>query len=94
LKSGQFKTHNWQSFEPFHYFRITTENLKDLTYWPEQREQVQKLGDRLSRISLDRLEKPVRDFLAGLGKLARPWLTALEETLLADVESAMGGRKA
>jgi hypothetical protein len=47
------------------------------------------LGDRLSKISLTQLEKPVRDFLAGLGKLDRPWLTSLEETLLADVETAI-----
>jgi hypothetical protein len=55
---------------------------------------VRKLGARLSGIPLAGLEKPVRDFLAGLGKLDRPWLTGLEETLLAGVESAMGERKA
>jgi hypothetical protein len=81
-----------QMWDGLHQVRL--ENLKDLEYMPEQRQEVVKLGDRLSKIPLEGLEKPVRDFLAGLGKLARPWLTALEETLLADVESAMGGRKA
>ncbi len=41
----------------------------------------------LGRISLDDLEKPVRDFLAGLGKLNRPWLTALEKKLLSVIEA-------
>jgi hypothetical protein len=69
--------------------QVRLENLKELLYSPEQRQEVVKLGDRLSKIPLEQLEKPVRDFLSGLGKLDRPWLTALEETLLEDVEEAI-----
>jgi hypothetical protein len=69
--------------------QVRLENLKELLYSPDQQEQVKQLGERLSKIPLDNLEKPVRDFLAGLGKLKRPWLTALEEKLLADVEEEM-----
>jgi hypothetical protein len=76
-----------QMWDGLHQVRL--ENLKELLYSPEQQQEVVKLGDRLSKISLTQLEKPVRDFLAGLGKLDRPWLTSLEETLLADVETAI-----
>ena len=58
-----------QMWDGLHQVRI--ENLKDLAYSPEQRQEVFQLGERLSRIQLDGLEKPVRDFLAGLGKLNR-----------------------
>jgi hypothetical protein len=70
--------------------QVRLENLKELLYSPEQRQEVVKLGDRLSKIPLEGLEKPVRDFLAGLGKLDRPWLTALEEGMLKFLEGAMG----
>ena len=73
-----------QLWDGLHQVRL--ENLKDLQYTPEQRQQVQALGERLSRISLAGLEKPVRDFLAGLGKLDRPWLTGLEEGMLKFLE--------
>lgn len=45
-----------------------------------------ELGDRLSLIKLDDVEKPVRDFLAALGKIDRPWLTELEDRLLRVLE--------
>ena len=76
-----------QLWDGLHQVRL--ENLKELLYSPDQQEQVKQLGDRLSKIPLDNLEKPVRDFLAGLGKLKRPWLTALEEGMLEFVEEAI-----
>ncbi len=47
---------------------------------------VRKLCDRLSKITLDEVEKPARDFLAGLGKIDRPWLTETESGLLQFLE--------
>ncbi|MGB5594406.1 MAG: hypothetical protein WBM32_22510 [Crocosphaera sp.] len=54
-------------------------NLKNLNYSNEQQEAVRRLSDRLTNISLDEVEKPMRDFLKGLGRIDRPWLTELEE---------------
>jgi hypothetical protein len=76
-----------QLWDGLHQVRL--ENLKDLPYTPEQREQVQALGARLSGIPLAGLEKPVKGFLAELGKIDRPWLTGLEEKLLKDVEEEL-----
>jgi hypothetical protein len=70
--------------------------VKDLEYMPEQWQEVVKLGGRvaylwhrLSKIPLEALEKPVRGFFAELGKLDRPWLTALEEGMLKFLEEAI-----
>jgi hypothetical protein len=83
-----------QMWDGLHQVRL--ENLKELLYSPEQRQEVGKLGGRvaclwhrLSKIPLEQLEKPVRDFLAGLGKLDRPRLTALEEGMLKFLEEAI-----
>ncbi|MGB5596270.1 MAG: hypothetical protein WBM62_19860, partial [Crocosphaera sp.] len=68
-------------------YQVKPENLKELPYSNDQQEEVRKLSERLSNISLDEVEKPMRDFLAGLGKIDRPWLTELEEKVLRMLES-------
>ena len=70
------------------------EKLRDLPYSKEQGEAVKRLCGlaarvrlhRLSQIKVEDTEKPVRDFLAGLGKVDRPWLTELEEKVLKIIE--------
>ncbi len=75
-------------------YQVKLENLRELPYSKEQQEAVKGLCGRLQRIFDERLsqikvedtEKPVRDFLSGLGKLDRPWLTELEEKVLKVIE--------
>ena len=69
--------------------QVRLENLKELAYTSQQQQEVRKLCERLSRIELEGLEKPVKSFLAELGKLDRPWLTALEETILQAIEKEL-----
>jgi hypothetical protein len=70
-------------------YTVREENLKDLGYSPAQREEVRKLSDRLTRLSsID--EETVKAIGAALGKLKRPYLTPLEEKLLAWLESESG----
>jgi hypothetical protein len=74
-------------------YTVREENLKDLGYSPDQREEVKKLsgrlrrafGDRLTRLSLIE-EETVKAIGLALGKLKRPCLTPLEEKLLALLE--------
>ncbi len=44
--------------------------------------------DRLSQIALNEVEKPVQDFVAGLGRIDRPWLISLEEKVLRMLEES------
>ncbi len=67
-------------------YQVKPANLKDLPYSTEQQDEVKSLCDRLSKIKVDDGEKPVKDFLAGLGKIQRPWLTELEQKVLKIVE--------
>jgi hypothetical protein len=69
-------------------YQVKPENLKDLSYSNEQQEAVRKLSERLSKIKLDEVEKPMRDFLQGLGRIDRPWLTELEERVLRVLEES------
>jgi hypothetical protein len=70
-------------------YQVKPENLKELSYSNEQQEEVRKLCDRLSKITLDEVEKPMKDFLKGLGRIDRPWLSLLEERVLRVVEEAL-----
>jgi hypothetical protein len=70
-------------------YTVREENLKDLGYSPAQREEVRKLSDRLTQLSLTG-EETVKAIGAALGKLKRPYLTPLEEKLLAWLESESG----
>ncbi len=73
-------------------YQVRIENLKKLSYETTDKEQkfFRELSDRLrgifddrlSKIQLNEVEKPTKDFLAGLGKIDRPYLTELEERLL------------
>ena len=67
-------------------YQAKLENLKSLDYSNEQQEMVRRLCDRLSKIKLDDAEQAVRDFVKGLGRIDRPWLTALEEKMLTVIE--------
>ncbi len=51
-------------------YQVKPANLKDLPYSTEQQDEVKSLCDRLSKIKVDDGEKPVKDFLAGLGKMS------------------------
>ncbi|MGK7941210.1 MAG: hypothetical protein AB4062_13890 [Crocosphaera sp.] len=70
-------------------YQVKLENLKELPYSNQQQEVVRKLCARISRIKLDEVEQPARDFLAGLGRLNRPWLTEIEESILGVLETQM-----
>ncbi len=52
-------------------YQVKPENLKDLCYSDTQQDEVKSLCDRLSKIKVDDGEKPMKDFLAGLGKIQR-----------------------
>ena len=67
-------------------YQVKPANLKELPYSSEQQDEVKSLCDRLSKIKVDDGEKPMKDFLAGLGKIDRPWLTELEQKVLKIVE--------
>ena len=67
-------------------YQVKPENLKDLPYSNDQQQEIKKLSDRISSIKLDDVEQPAKDFLAGLGKIARPWLTDIEESILGVLE--------
>ncbi|WP_341530332.1 hypothetical protein WKK05_14230 [Nostoc sp. UHCC 0302] len=56
--------------------------LKSFNYLPQECQQIQSLSDRLARIYSDSLEETVKSLLQSLGKLNRPYLTAVEEKLL------------
>ncbi|MFN6567174.1 hypothetical protein [Dendronalium sp. ChiSLP03b] len=66
---------------------VGVQHLKSYEYLPQECEQMQSLCDRLARIYSDSLEETVRNLLQSLGKLNRPYLTAVEEKLLNVLES-------
>ncbi len=70
-------------------YQVKLENLKDLPYSNEQQQEIKKLSDRISKRKLDEVEQAARDFLAGLGRLNRPWLTDIEENILEVLEGQM-----
>ncbi|MEL4896123.1 ASCH domain-containing protein [Crocosphaera sp. Alani8] len=70
-------------------YEVKPENLKDLPYSNEQQKEIKDLSDRISNIKLVDIEQPARDFLAGLGKINRPWLTDIEESLVEVLERKM-----
>ena len=67
--------------------QVKLENLKELPYQEAQAKELIAIGDRLSKIKLDEVEKPAWYFLAGLGKIERYYLTELEEELLTLIET-------
>ncbi|MEA5603243.1 hypothetical protein [Nostoc sp. UHCC 0252] len=69
---------------------VGVQHLKSYDYLPQECEQMQSLCDLITQISSDSLEETVKNLLQSLGKLNRPYLTAVEEKLLSVLESEYG----
>ncbi|MBD2505583.1 hypothetical protein [Anabaena azotica] len=69
---------------------VGVQHLKSCEYLPSECEQVGALCDRISQIYSDSLEETVKNLLQSLGKLNRPYLTAVEEKLLSLIEGEYG----
>ncbi|WP_339406749.1 hypothetical protein [Nodularia sp. LEGE 04288] len=65
---------------------VGLKHLKSYDYLPAECQQMQVIGDRISRVYSVSLEESVLKFLDSLGKLKRTYLTALEEKLLSVIE--------
>ncbi|WP_228058614.1 hypothetical protein [Nostoc sp. LEGE 12447] len=63
------------------------QHLKSFNYLPAECEQMQVICDGINRVYSSGLEESVQKFLESLGKLNRPYLTALEEKLLSLLEA-------
>jgi hypothetical protein len=70
-------------------YQLQPEYLKELPYSPAQKEEARILSDRLSRLYHPDLEETARAILASLGQIERPFLTPLEEELLAVLEARL-----
>ncbi|QLE45558.1 hypothetical protein FD723_35360 (plasmid) [Nostoc sp. C052] len=70
--------------------RVGLQHLKSFNYLPQECEQMQVICDRINRVYSDSLEETVKSLLQSLGKLNRPYLTAVEEKLLNVLESEYG----
>ncbi len=68
-------------------YTIALQHLKSYNYLPAECQQMQVICDRISRVYSDSLEETVKNLLQSLGKLNRPYLTAVEEKLLRVLES-------
>jgi len=76
-------------------YTVGLQHLKSFNYLPQECQQVQEISDacgglrlRISRVYSDSLEETVKSLLQLLlGKLNRPYLTAVEEKLLSVLES-------
>nr|WP_322666602.1 hypothetical protein [Dendronalium sp. ChiSLP03b]MDZ8209201.1 hypothetical protein [Dendronalium sp. ChiSLP03b] len=66
---------------------VGVQHLKSYEYLPQECEQMQSLCDRITQIYSDSLEETVKNLLQSLGKLNRPYLTAMEKKLLSVLES-------
>ncbi len=70
---------------------VKIENLKLIDYSPDQREQMQKINARLSKLALSEInEETVRGFLEKIGQIKRSYLTELEEEMLCAIEKRYG----
>ncbi len=66
---------------------VKIENLKLIDYSPDQREQMQKINARLSKLALSEIdEETVIGFLEKIGQIKRSYLTELEEEMLCAIE--------
>ena len=68
-------------------YAVGLQHLKSFNYLPQECQQMQVICDRIARIYSDSLEETAKSLLQLLGKLNRPWLTAVEEKLLSVLES-------
>ncbi|MBG1258057.1 hypothetical protein, partial [Nostoc commune] len=71
-------------------YTVGLQYLKSYNYLPAECEQMQVICDRISRVYSDSLEETVKNLLQLLGKVNRPYLTAVEEKLLTLLESEYG----
>ncbi len=71
-------------------YTVGLQHLKSYNYLPAECGQMQSLSDRISRVYSDSLEETVKSLLQLLGKVNRPYLTAVEEKLLTLLESEYG----
>ncbi|QHG20462.1 hypothetical protein A6V25_31205 [Nostoc sp. ATCC 53789] len=71
-------------------YAVGLQHLKSYDYLPAECEQMQQISDRISRVYSDSLEETVKNLLQSLGKVNRPYLTAVEEKLLTLLESEYG----
>ncbi|ACB51682.1 hypothetical protein cce_2332 [Crocosphaera subtropica ATCC 51142] len=67
--------------------QVKIENLKDVYYSSKQQRDMKAISDRLSQIPQQQLEDSVKKFLEELGKIERPFLTALEDKILTLIET-------
>ena len=70
-------------------YQVKPENLKELPYSNQQQQEIKKLSDRLSKLYHPEMEETALAVLSSLGKIDRPWLTEIEESLLALLEEKM-----
>jgi hypothetical protein len=63
-------------------YTVGVKHLKSFNYLPAECQQMQVISDRINRVYSDSLEETVKSLLQSLGKLNRPYLTAVEEKLL------------
>jgi hypothetical protein len=68
-------------------YALGLQHLKSYDYLPAECEQIKQISDRISRVYSDSLEETVKSLLQLLGKVNRPYLTAVEEKLLSVVEN-------
>ncbi|WP_459195347.1 hypothetical protein [Nostoc sp. FACHB-892] len=68
-------------------YAVGLQHLKSYNYLPAECEQIHSLSDRITRVYSDSLEETVKSLLQSLGKVNRPYLTAVEEKLLNLLES-------
>ena len=68
-------------------YQVKIEHLQELSYSPDQQQEMEKISDRLVRLYSPELTGTARAILSSLGKLDRPYLIPLEEKLLAVLEA-------
>ncbi|ODH02772.1 hypothetical protein A4S05_22420 [Nostoc sp. KVJ20] len=71
-------------------YSVGLQHLKSYNYLPAECEQMLVICDRIGRVYSDSLEETVKSLLQLLGKVNRPYLTAVEEKLLSVVELEYG----
>ncbi|MCC5612509.1 hypothetical protein LC612_38905 [Nostoc sp. CHAB 5834] len=71
-------------------YTIGLQHLKSFNYLPQECQQMQSLSDRISRVYSSGLEETIKSLLQLLGKVNRPYLTAVEDKLLNLLESEYG----
>ncbi|MBW4458415.1 MAG: hypothetical protein KME55_40745 [Nostoc indistinguendum CM1-VF10] len=63
-------------------YTVGLQHLKSYNYLPAECEQMRLVCDRISRVYSNSLEETVKNLLQSLGKVNRPYFTAVEEKLL------------